>query len=113
LEDREPYLRSLTSIGGRTVPHESNFRVNPAHPAFSDLVIGKPEDLSFDPRLASSFGPQKASQLLKDTILGISDSLLHSPTPSISPPELMKSPLAKGHSLLFNASLPFPCLPLI
>ena len=33
------------------VPHESNFILNPKHPAFSSLEIGKPIDLDIDQRL--------------------------------------------------------------
>jgi RES domain-containing protein len=34
------------------VPHESNFVVNPKHPDFASLEIGKPMDLDIDQRLA-------------------------------------------------------------
>jgi RES domain-containing protein len=34
------------------VPGEFNYLVNPAHPAFKQLKIGKPVPFSFDPRLA-------------------------------------------------------------
>lgn len=34
------------------VPEESNFLLNPAHPAFSEIQIGKPRSLVFDRRLA-------------------------------------------------------------
>jgi RES domain-containing protein len=44
--------RPVLQVPSVIVPQESNFLVNPAHPAFTDLVIGEPEDLSFDPRLA-------------------------------------------------------------
>jgi RES domain-containing protein len=44
--------RPVLQVPSVIVPQESNFLVNPAHPAFPDLVIGKAEDLSFDPRLA-------------------------------------------------------------
>ncbi len=34
------------------VPEESNFLINPAHPAFADVRIGKARSLVFDRRLA-------------------------------------------------------------
>jgi RES domain-containing protein len=33
------------------VPGEANYLLNPAHPDFKKIVIGKPERFSFDPRL--------------------------------------------------------------
>ena len=33
------------------IPGESNYLLNPAHPAFKKIVIGKAEPFSFDPRL--------------------------------------------------------------
>lgn len=33
------------------ITSESNYLLNPAHPDFSKLIIGKPEVFSFDPRL--------------------------------------------------------------
>jgi len=33
------------------IPGESNFLLNPTHPDFKKIVIGKPEPFSFDPRL--------------------------------------------------------------
>ena len=33
------------------IPGESNYLLNPAHPDFKKIVIGKPEPFSFDPRL--------------------------------------------------------------
>ena len=35
------------------VPQEWNYLINPAHPAFARLEIGKAQPLAFDPRLAS------------------------------------------------------------
>ncbi|MBI2497892.1 MAG: RES domain-containing protein, partial [Opitutae bacterium] len=34
------------------VPGEFNYLLNPAHPDFKRVKIGKPEPFSFDPRLA-------------------------------------------------------------
>ncbi len=33
------------------IPSEPNYLLNPAHPDFKEIVIGKPESFSFDPRL--------------------------------------------------------------
>lgn len=33
------------------IPGELNYLINPAHPQFKSIVIGKPEPFSFDPRL--------------------------------------------------------------
>lgn len=33
------------------IPSESNFLLNPAHPDFKDIQIGKPVPFTFDPRL--------------------------------------------------------------
>jgi RES domain-containing protein len=35
------------------VPQESNFIINPRHPAFPSLNIGQPQPLQIDPRLAA------------------------------------------------------------
>ena len=36
------------------VPGEFNYLLNPAHPDFKKIVIGKPEPFTFDPRLLGS-----------------------------------------------------------
>jgi RES domain-containing protein len=33
------------------VPHELNYLLNPLHPHFKRIRIGRPEPFSFDPRL--------------------------------------------------------------
>jgi RES domain-containing protein len=33
------------------IPGESNYLLNPAHPDFKKITLGKPELFSFDPRL--------------------------------------------------------------
>lgn len=38
------------------VPTESNYILNPAHPAFADLTIGEPMAFPFDPRLPMPLG---------------------------------------------------------
>ena len=38
------------------VPTESNYILNPAHPAFADLTIGEPMPFPFDPRLPMALG---------------------------------------------------------
>lgn len=42
---------SLLQVPSAVVPQESNFLLNPAHPDFGRLVLGKPEPYRFDPRL--------------------------------------------------------------
>jgi RES domain-containing protein len=52
----DDWLRSRASVVLRVpsavVASESNYLLNPAHPAFSKIVIGKPAGLPIDPRLA-------------------------------------------------------------
>ncbi len=33
------------------IPGELNYLLNPAHPAFKRIAVGKPERFTFDPRL--------------------------------------------------------------
>ncbi len=33
------------------IPRESNYLLNPLHPAFRSVRIGRPERFAFDPRL--------------------------------------------------------------
>ncbi len=50
------WVQSLRSVALRVpsvvVPGEFNYLLNPAHPYFAKVKIGKPEPFSFDPRLA-------------------------------------------------------------
>ena len=46
-EQRSAVLRVPSAV----VPGEFNYLLNPAHPAFSQIKIGKPEPFTFDPRL--------------------------------------------------------------
>ena len=52
----DDWVRSTASVALRipstVIPAESNFLLNPAHPDFGSLVIGKPVAFSLDPRLA-------------------------------------------------------------
>jgi RES domain-containing protein len=52
----DDWVESATSaalrIPSTVVPAENNFLLNPAHPDFGKLVIGKPVAFSLDPRLA-------------------------------------------------------------
>ena len=43
---------AVLQVPSATVPAERNFLLNPAHPDFSKLRIGKPRPFRFDPRLA-------------------------------------------------------------
>lgn len=42
----------LLRVPSAVVPQESNFLINPAHPEFQRLAIGKPDVFGFDHRLA-------------------------------------------------------------
>ncbi len=50
------WVQSQRSVALRVpsvvVPGEFNYLLNPAHPQFSKIKVGKPEPFSFDPRLA-------------------------------------------------------------
>jgi RES domain-containing protein len=48
LEKRSAVLRVPSAV----VPGEFNYLLNPQHPDFSGVIIGRPEPFSFDPRLA-------------------------------------------------------------
>ena len=47
IEARSAVLQLPSSI----IPAEPNYLLNPAHPAFKSIQIGKPEPFAFDPRL--------------------------------------------------------------
>ena len=51
----DAWIRSKRSavlrVPSAIVPIESNFALNPTHPAFAQIAIGKPEPFSFDRRL--------------------------------------------------------------
>ncbi len=49
LERRSAVLRVPSVI----VTHESNYLLNPAHPRFREITIGKPRRFAFDRRLMS------------------------------------------------------------
>jgi RES domain-containing protein len=49
-ESRSLVLRVPSAI----IPSASNYLINPLHPAFSSVVIGRPERFAFDPRLLRS-----------------------------------------------------------
>ena len=42
---------TVLEIPSVIIPGEANYLLNPAHPDFKKIVIGKPEPFSFDPRL--------------------------------------------------------------
>ena len=43
---------AVLQVPSATLPAENNFLLNPHHPDFPKLVIGKPSAFQFDPRLA-------------------------------------------------------------
>jgi RES domain-containing protein len=42
---------AVLALPSAIIPSEFNFLVNPAHPDFKQILIGKPEPFTFDPRL--------------------------------------------------------------
>jgi RES domain-containing protein len=42
---------AVLAVPSAIIEHESNFLLNPAHPGFSQIRIGKPQDFEFDTRL--------------------------------------------------------------
>lgn len=45
-------LRSaILAVPSVIIPDETNYLLNPAHPEFAKIAIGKPADFAFDPRL--------------------------------------------------------------
>jgi RES domain-containing protein len=42
---------AVLELPSAIIPGESNYLLNPAHPHFRKIVIGKPEPFTFDPRL--------------------------------------------------------------
>ncbi len=51
----DAWIQSAThpvlSVPNAIVPEERNYLLNPAHPEFAQIVISKPENYHFDPRL--------------------------------------------------------------
>src|ERR1019366_2203540 len=48
VRDKRSAVLALPSV---IIPGELNYLLNPAHPAFKKITIGKPEKFAFDPRL--------------------------------------------------------------
>lgn len=42
---------AILALPSTIIPTETNFLLNPAHPDFKNISIGKPEPFAFDPRL--------------------------------------------------------------
>lgn len=42
---------AVLAVPSAVIPQESNYLLNPAHPLFSKIRIGRAERFSFDPRL--------------------------------------------------------------
>jgi RES domain-containing protein len=42
---------AVLSVPSVVIPHERNFVLNPTHRAFAQIVIGRSESFSFDPRM--------------------------------------------------------------
>lgn len=47
-EDRKTPILAVPSA---VVPHERNYLLNPAHPRFGEIRVGKPESISLDSRM--------------------------------------------------------------
>lgn len=43
---------AIMAVPSALIPTESNYLINPAHPDFHEVAIGKPQRFRFDPRLA-------------------------------------------------------------
>jgi RES domain-containing protein len=41
---------AVLKVSSTIIPKESNYLINPRHPDFKKLSIGKPERFAFDPR---------------------------------------------------------------
>ena len=42
---------AVLAVPSAVVPQERNYLLNPAHPRFREITVGKPEPLSLDPRM--------------------------------------------------------------
>jgi len=42
---------AILAVPSVLIPHEWNYVLNPEHPDFRRLIIGRPEPFSFDPRM--------------------------------------------------------------
>lgn len=56
LELASPVLEVPTSV----IPLEKNYLLNPSHPDFQKIVLGKPEKFVFDGRLMKKYASRKA-----------------------------------------------------
>lgn len=45
---------AVLAVPSVIIPQETNYLLNPQHPDFKKIKIGKPEDFGFDPRLLKS-----------------------------------------------------------
>lgn len=45
---------AVLAVPSAIVPHELNYMLNPLHPHFTRIRIGRPEPFSFDPRLSKA-----------------------------------------------------------
>lgn len=48
-------------VPSSVLPQENNYLINPAHPQFNDIIIGKSEEIATDERLISAFGKAGAA----------------------------------------------------
>lgn len=50
---------AVLELPSAIIPGEPNYLLNPAHPDFNKIAIGKPEPFSFDPRLLPTSFPTR------------------------------------------------------
>jgi len=53
---------AILAVPSVLIPEERNFVLNPAHPDFRRLVIGKPEPFAFDPRMERLEDPKSGQR---------------------------------------------------
>jgi RES domain-containing protein len=44
-------VTAVLAVPSAVIPHELNYLLNPRHPHFKRIRVGRPEPFSFDPRL--------------------------------------------------------------
>jgi len=49
---------AVLAVPSAVIPHELNYLLNPRHPHFQRIRVGRPEPFIFDPRLRGSAGPR-------------------------------------------------------
>lgn len=55
---------ALLSVPSAVVPAERNYLINPHHPAFAKIALGKPQSLQTDTRLLRNLGTPRSLKLV-------------------------------------------------